>query len=387
LPRKNSRRVVFDSLATCWCLLLVLLVGCDETNSDWGAEEVGNRSIWVETNNVTLSEGGESTRLSFALTMAPDFAVDVIFTSPAGQLEVGPEDTVRVYPMNWQDTFTVEVSAVEDHFAEESNHTGQLVIHSESRDSFYNLDVNRGSPFIFNIIDHEAAGLDLPSEQLVVNEGIGGNEPFSFHLLSQPTDDVTVTVGLESIDTNVQFMPAIPVLVFSPDNWNLDQTFYVRAVIDNVHGNHRSNSLVFSLASDDDYYSSLQVEPVAFEIVDSGREPRISFDQNSVNTVTEGDSETFDFRLTLDGTSVEDILFSIVAVTNPNSPQPGSDFVALPDTLVILPGESELTVSLEIVNDTEAEPDETGLFYLEALENCTVGGNTVQVIIVFTDDD
>lgn len=384
---KNFSQGAMGKLAPIWCFLLILLIGCDDTNSDWNSVEYAEKNIWFNIDDTDLVEGGEAVELSFVLTAEPENFVDVFFENPDGQVEFSPENTFRVNPEDWQDTLKVDITATADRLEEESIHTGALIVFSESTDSDYNLNLTGSEPIILNILDSDVAGLSLPVLPPIIHELDDEGGSFSINLLSQPTSDVVVSVSLEFTDDFISFEPYPAIAIFAPDNWNTPQTFMVFASEDNIHGNNRTNSFIFALESDDVYYDSLAVEPVAFEIFDSSSEPRISFNQNSFDYLTEGDLVTFDFFIVLEGSSVEEVTFSLLSVPNSNSPQPGSDFAPLPETLVFSPGETEMTVTMEIINDAEAEPDETGIFYLEALENCLVEGNTVQVIIIFMDDD
>jgi len=384
---KKPHQGATGNLVPFLSVLLIFLIGCDNTNSDWNSFVQTEKNISFDIGDTVLNEGGEAVELSLVLTAEPDNFVDVFFENPDGQIEVGPVNNFRVHPVDWQDTLKVHVAAKADHLEEEGSHPGLLSVFSESTDSDYNLDLTGTRPIIFNILDDDVAGLDLSIVPLIVQELDGESGSLSLNLLSQPTFDVAVSVSLEISDAFFSFAPQPPTLIFSRDNWYRAQTFIVNATEDNVHGNHRTNSFVFFLESDDVNYESLVVEPVEFEIIDFSPEPRISFNQNSINNLIEGADVAFDFLVVLEGSSVEEVLFAIHSVPSPNSPEPGSDFVALPDTLVFAPDETEVTVSMEIVNDIDAEPDEIGIFYIEALENGWVEGNTAQVIVVFTDDD
>ncbi len=383
----NDRRATAGNCIPYLCFLLLLLVGCDETNSDWSSVGKTEKGIGVNIAEDVLSEGGAPITISFVLTAEPEHFVDIKIQNPDGQMEIDLEAPLRIMPIDWRDTLRIDVSARLDHVIEDSPHSGLLNIISESTDSDYNLDLTGNDPLIFNILDGDVAGLGILTDPLVVEEMAEELTPLFLSLLCQPLADVAVSVRLVSPDSYVSFVPESPTLIFTPENWNIPQAVYVQIAGDDIYGNHRTNGLAFSLESVDENYHSLAIETAELIIIDTSPLPQITFNQQLLSSLTEGNFVTFDFMMEMQGSCVDDVLFSIMAASNASSPQPGSDFVALPDTLVFEPGQNEMTVSMEIINDDEVENAEMGVFSILALDNCVVGGGTIQIRVVFMDDD
>ena len=72
-------------------------------------------------------------------------------------------------------------------------------------------------------------GLVVDPTQLEVDEGDDDGEDFTVHLQTQPTSDVTVVISGHA-GTDVRLSDAT--LIFTPENWETDQTVTVTAMQD-----------------------------------------------------------------------------------------------------------------------------------------------------------
>jgi hypothetical protein len=100
-----------------------------------------------------------------------------------------------------------------------------------------------------------------------------GAAQHSIQLETKPTANVTVFVasndtseGLIQLDPTKPGSPQIA-LVFTPDNWNVSQTFYLRGVDDSIDDGNVRYKFVVSSTSDDDVYR--QLAPQSFDVVNA----------------------------------------------------------------------------------------------------------------------
>ena len=163
---------------------------------------------------------------------------------------------------NWNTAQPVTVTAVDDGLVE-GNHAGTLSHTAVSGDTDYD------GIFIANVTasvtDNDSVGVEIVESggSTDVTEG-GVNDNYTIVLTSQPTADVTITVG---DDGQVTGSPGL--LTFTSGNWNSAQTVTVTAVDDgDVEGNH-TGVLDHSAASADGSYDGISITDVTANITDN----------------------------------------------------------------------------------------------------------------------
>ena len=109
-------------------------------------------------------------------------------------------------------------------------------------------------------------GVDLRATETQTTEE-GGNSLVSVSLFTQPT--AAVTLNFSSSDTT-EGIPSLSQMVFTTDNWNIDQTLNITGQDDqDIDGNVAYNLLVSSVSSSDTNYNSLTGISLGFVNVDN----------------------------------------------------------------------------------------------------------------------
>ncbi len=185
-------------------------------------------SVSFDESSYQIAEGGAAATVVVVLSDDPERTVTILMdtshsggASPADYRGIPPSVTFRSGETRKSFTVTAADDAVDD--------DGESV-----RMSFGTLPddrVSSGSPSqaTVTITDDDERGVEVSPTTLQIDEGSTGT--YTVVLTSQPTEDVTVTVGGESGDVAVE-SPAGKVLTFRPDSWSRRQTVRVRAAED-----------------------------------------------------------------------------------------------------------------------------------------------------------
>ncbi|KLU02021.1 Alkaline phosphatase [Rhodopirellula islandica] len=105
----------------------------------------------------------------------------------------------------------------------------------------------------------------------VVNEN-GTSDSVTVSLASQPTDDVTVTIS--SGDTG-EISVGTAALTFTPDNWNVDQTFVVTGVADGIVDGDQTVDVTLTVSSQDADYAAISDSEIVATNQDTDTTPDI----------------------------------------------------------------------------------------------------------------
>ncbi len=162
---------------------------------------------------VSVNEGGTSP-YTVALATQPTGPVTVALTA-SGDLTVTPT-SLTFTPTDWNTAQTVTVTAGED---DDGNNDTVTVTHDATGGEY---DALTGMVPV-TIVDNDVPGVFISPTALAVPEG--GQNTYTVRLDTQPTGDVTVTVGGASGDVSVIGSP----VTFTTVNWNTDQTVTVTA--------------------------------------------------------------------------------------------------------------------------------------------------------------
>lgn len=135
-----------------------------------------------------------------------------------------------------------------------------------------------------------------------VTEG-GATDDYTIVLDSMPSSDVTVQIS--SPGNQVQAIPNE--IVFTPDTWNVPRTVQVEAIDDAiVEGNH-TGTLQHTFTSSDYAYNG-ELDPMTVNIVDNDT-AGVEIDPTSVEVSEDGDTASYDVRLTYEPTATVRVEF------------------------------------------------------------------------------
>jgi xanthine/CO dehydrogenase XdhC/CoxF family maturation factor len=218
--------------------------------------DIAGVTISESTGTTTASEDGATDTYTMVLNTPP--TVNVILTiTPDKQCNLGSGQSKSILmtftPDNWDVPQTINVTAVDDAFAE-GRHASTLTHIAASADPAYNclsvrnvtvtIDDNDTSGISFIETDGnthvDEVGTIVDSYQIVLNTPLSGRVT----IVATPHSSLDLGAG-----------PGIPVTqTFTPADWNVPQTIFVRA-FDNVipQGSHTAEITHTAFSSDGSY--------------------------------------------------------------------------------------------------------------------------------------
>ncbi|MEO5927264.1 MAG: hypothetical protein ABIO72_01035 [Patescibacteria group bacterium] len=216
--------------------------------------------------SATTGSGAESGSPSLTFELSEQVSTPITITlSTSGTATFNTDYSIPsiVFPAN-QLSYSVPLTLLNDSLVE-GNETAILTILSASPTS---TQFNNNTTFTYTIIDDDTAGLSVTQSggttQVTEGAGSSNNDTISLVLTSQPTADVTVTLGVSS---TISIFPAT--ITFTNLNWNVAQDVTVSAIDDTtIQGTH-SAGISFSLTSGDLTYNGLAVPLVGVTVFDN----------------------------------------------------------------------------------------------------------------------
>ena len=316
--------------------------GVDSVAVQIGDNDTPGISVSVDSVNVT--EGGTSSG-TYTIQLLSEPAEDVTVTLvDDSQVEATTTDSLVFTSSNWWTPQTVTVTAVDDSVAE-GVHSGQVAHTVSSDDAFYD---NLAAPAVgATITDNDSVDVVISKDSFTVSED-GQTDSYTVVLGSEPTADVTVTVGRGS-----QLTTDVETLVFTPSDWDTPQWVTVLAVDDDVAEGTHTPVLGHTVDSNDPAYDNFDVELRDVTITDNDTAYVDISAAGTTLQVAEGDSEMkYEVVLTSEPTSK-------VTVTL----EGGDQISVVPSVIVFDPSDWDQTrtVTVRAVDDAIAEGDHSSL--------------------------
>ncbi|MFM7116916.1 MAG: hypothetical protein ACKO0N_09805, partial [Planctomycetota bacterium] len=257
-------------------------------------------SVGSPSPNGTTTEAGGA--VSFNVVLATQPSGDV--TIPVSSSDV-TEGTVSVSSLtftaaNWNVPQAVVVTGVNDN-VDDGNIAYSIILGAAtSTDTAYN-GLNPADVALSNQ-DNDTAGITRGTPSGTTTTEAGGAITFTVRLNSEPT--ANVTVGISSSDTTEGTVSASS-LLFTPANWNVDQTVTVTGVDDAIYdGNIAYDAVVAASTSSDPLYSGINPADVALTNLDNDPIPPTKF--YVVNDSTQNRTYEYDAN----GGAIENYLVS-----------------------------------------------------------------------------
>ena len=201
-----------------------------------------------------------------------------------------------------------------------------------------------GCEVTVTIVDDDTAGVTVSKSAVTVTEQDTTGDTYTVVLDSQPTANVTITIGGQ---TAADITAAPTPLTFTTTNWATPQTVTVTAgndadiVID-------THSLTHSAASSDTDYSSISIANVGVTVNDNDSAiPALSFDSINV-TVDEDDGHA---ALSVELSQASTVTVTVDYATSDGSALAGDDYTATSGTLTFAPGETMKAITVPILDD------------------------------------
>ena len=173
-----------------------------------------------------------------------------------------------------------------------------VTIGFKTSDSTWPLQVVTRAPdtTTVSITDDDTRGITVAPTSLRINEG--GTGPYTVVLDSEPTANVTVTIGAP---TNTDITVSETSLLFTPSTWKDEQTVTVTALqeSDPTDDADDTGTVTHSVSSVGDY-ATVDADPVAVTVIDD-EDPQVKVEFDSATaTVEEGDEISFNVTLSKD---------------------------------------------------------------------------------------
>ncbi len=242
--------------------------------------------VTVTPTTRAIDEGSTGT-YTLVLNRPPAANVTIAVESrDKGAVTVSPA-SLNFTRANWNMPQEVTVRGVRD--ADVSNESVRLIHRAVSTDVAYSGV--RVMPVTVLVTDNVAAGaLTITPTTRTIDEGSTGT--YTVVLDTRPTVDVMVTVTSGNAAVTATSTPPLP-LMFTPVNWNTPQTVTVTGVAD-ADANNESVNLTHT-ASGDSAYAGVTAA-VTVRVTDDETAGVIV--TPTMQTVPEGDSRSYDIRLT-----------------------------------------------------------------------------------------
>ena len=160
-----------------------------------------------------------------------------------------------------------------------------VTIGFETSDSTWPLQVVTRAPdtTTVSITDDDTRGITVAPTSLRINEG--GTGPYTVVLDSEPTANVTVTIGAP---TNTDITVSETSLLFTPSTWKDEQTVTVTALQESDPNDDAddTDTITHSVSSVGDY-ATVEADPVAVTVIDDeDPQVKVEFDR-AADTVEE----------------------------------------------------------------------------------------------------
>ena len=252
-------------------------------------EDDDTAGFTLPSESVSVNEGSSET-FDMRLSTQPSGSVTVTLSQPTNTDVTVDTDTstpdnqttLTFTASNWNTTQRVTVKAASDADAVDDSATISVTA------SGGGYGAVTGSVSV-TVDDDDEAGLTLSTATLSVDEG--SNATFTVVLDTQPTGDVTVTVGQTgTANTDVTAAPAS--LTFTDSNWNTAQTVTVSGAADDDAVDDVATLRVSATGGG---YGGVAHKDVSVTVEDDDT-AGFTLPSESVS-VNEGSSETFDMRL------------------------------------------------------------------------------------------
>ena len=206
-----------------------------------------------------------------------------------------------------------------------------------------------GCKVTVTIVDDDTAGVTVSKSAITVTEENTTGDTYTVVLDSQPTANVTITIGGQgAADITATPTP----LTFTTTNWATAQTVTVTAGndTDTVTDTH---SLTHSAMSSDTKYSGIPIANVGVTVNDNDSTiPALSFDSINI-TVDEDDSQA---TLSVELSQASTVTVTVVYATSDGSALAGDDYTATSGTLTFATGETVKAIIVPILDDDAYEP-------------------------------
>ena len=229
-----------------------------------------------------------------------------------------------------------------------------------------------------NIKDNDGVGVRVSPTRLTIDEG--EDDTYTVVLNSQPTADVTVTVGTPT-DPDVSVNKTT--LTFTDSTWEDAQTVTVSTVHDQDAADDTA-TIAHSVASTDGDYNGITARSVSVKVTDDEEVPVTVNFASATYSANEGG--TVRVTVTLDEKPEREVVIHITKTEQGDASS--SDYSGVPDTITFRSGDTAKYFTFSGTQDNIDDDGESVLLGFSAtLPNAVTAGTTDETTISINDDD
>ena len=280
----------------------------DDASSDDKYDPLSNitRTVIVDDSNnpgftiyasLSINEGDMGS-LDVVLTAQPtsDVVID-LSSNDTGAGMIAPT-SITFTPANWNVAQTVVVNGVQDDDLVNESVIITATINDAGSDDDFDIVLDETSTV--TISDDDTATIIVSPGSITVNENAGSNT-FTAVLGSQPQSDVVI--DLTSLDTG-EAVVSPSSLIFTPANWDTNQTVTVTGVDDSLDQND-STSIIVSVndAGSDDDFDTVADETVTVTLSDDDTTGITITETSGTSVIEGGATDSIDYALESEPTS------------------------------------------------------------------------------------
>lgn len=355
--------------------LLVIVTACDRQDNHWAAFDPALKILTIQSDTLSLAEGGPGRTFQLSLRMVPADTVRVLVAVDDSQIVAEP-DTVYFVPIDdeWSYPQEVTVHAVDDAI-EEGTHFAGVSVFAVSADEAYDGQGAAGA-VPARITDNDQAGVHVSESDLTLVESQGGavSETYRVRLMSQPVTGVTVMASVAPAEPSFHIQPAS--LVFTPLNWQVEQQVTLWADLNQVDADNMNLVVSHTTASSDPNYDAMaNVPSVNVALLDDTLPPTASLalavPGNSMLHEA-GAGNSLAVVISLDRPSVLPV--TVHLASRDGSATGGADFQTLDQDVIFAPGAAlSQTFTVAALDDNLMEDPEDFQVLISAVSNVLVG--------------
>ena len=295
----------------------------DDADAEATEVDADPPGVDVSASNVSVSEGGTA---SYTVVLARQPTADVIVTvgnrgdaADDADLTASPT-TLTFTPATWDTPQTVTVAAAQD----DDGVDGSAVITHTAASSDAGYDAIAIPDVTATEVDDDPLGVEVSAASITVAEG--DTASYTVALVTQPSADVTVTVGNRGDDTDLTASPTA--LTFTPATWSTPQTITVAAAQDD-DGVDGSAVITHTATSSDTGYDAIVIAEVTATEVD---DDPIGVEVSAASvSVSEGGTASYTVVLATQPTA------AVTIAVARRGPADDADLTAGPATLTFTP--------------------------------------------------
>ena len=232
-------------------------------------------------------------------------------------------------------------------------------------------------PTQLTIANDDTSGVRVSTTSLTVREG--QRQHYRISLATEPTANVVVTID---VPANAGFTVNPGSITFTPQSWGRKYVS-VEGTQDDDSDDEPAAEITHSISSGDSLYRSLSAPGVLVTVRDDD-DPlvEVSFGDATYD-VDEG--ETVDVTITLSVDPERPVTIPVTATDQDGASS--ADYSGVPTNVTFASGETEKTVTITAVQDTENDDGESVKLGFGTLPDRVTAGTTSESTVTITDDD